>query len=540
MPLRNFYFCALVVIISLFISNKTSLKLQIANQVANQLEKRCLEAPSPERLFQGALTGLASAADNAPYTEYLPPKDQKEYMREIQGQYAGVGVGNFLRDDSTGEYYFLPLRNSPAAKAGLRFGDRIVAIGDQDVSKLSLVDITELLRGTEDTTVTVKIRPRSAVVEYISPNEVNGSSSQESKPQTDKNELQEITITRGIVQREVVTGDRLDPDGKWVFTLKDLPEIGYICVEEFTDSTGNKTIEALDELERSGVSKVILDFRGNPGGFLPGAVAICNELLSNGSPIVETRNKKGVKDRYVARKYPRKRFSVAVLIDGDSASASEIVSSALQDAGVAVIVGTRSYGKGTIQEIIELPCKLGVLRMTTASFWRPSGAPINRSKNSSPEDQWGVTPDPGYETPVSLVQRFYSQWVRQVRVLEPECKELSANALAFMTRQTNNKLKEYLEEQGIKKLETAAELGLDLSKISLEKKDSDEDDNSESSDENSSKFVAFKPQGRAPYFDPQLDKAVDYLLEVQGTSPSPSGAAKDELEVKSKSRSDIL
>ena len=134
-------------------------------------------------------------------------------MREIQGQYTGVGVGNFLRDDSTGEYYFLPLRNSPAAKAGLRFGDRIVAIGDQDVSKLSLVDITELLRGTEDTTVTVKIRPRSAVVEYISPNEVNGSSSQESKPQTDKNELQEITITRGIVQREVVTGDRLDPDG---------------------------------------------------------------------------------------------------------------------------------------------------------------------------------------------------------------------------------------------------------------------------------------------------------------------------------------
>ncbi|MBP5622248.1 MAG: hypothetical protein J6X44_09560, partial [Thermoguttaceae bacterium] len=382
-----------------------------------------------------------------------------------------------------------------------------------------------------------------SIVDFASLEDLNNAPFKKDNTSSDRSELQEITITRGVVQREVVTGDRLDPEGKWVFTLKDNPEIGYIRIEEFTDSTGNKTTEALDELERSGVSKVILDFRGNPGGFLPGAVAICNELLSNGSPIVETRNKKGVKDRYVARKYPRKRFAVAVLIDGDSASASEIVSSALQDAGVAVIVGTRSYGKGTIQEIIELPCKLGVLRMTTASFWRPSGAPINRSKNSSPEDQWGVTPDPGYETPVSLVQRFYSEWVRQVRILEPECKELNAKALAFMTQQTNNKLRDFLEEQGIKKLETAAELGLDLSKIGLEKKDSEdseENDDSESSNENSSKFVAFKPQGRSPYFDPQLDKAVDYLLEVEETTSSESSTSKDELEVKSKSRNDVL
>ena len=132
------------------------------------------------------------------------------------------------------------------------------------------------------------------------------------------------------------SGDRLASDGNWIYTLKDLPEIGYICVKEFTDATGPKTIEALENLERSGVSKVILDFRGNPGGFLPAAIAISNELLANGSPIVETRNKKGVKDRYFADKYPRKRFNVAVLIDGDSASAAEIVSAAYRTLALPV------------------------------------------------------------------------------------------------------------------------------------------------------------------------------------------------------------
>ncbi len=549
MPLRNFYFCVFVIIISLFISSKTSLKNQIARQVAIQLEKRCLEEPSPERLFQGALAGLASAADNAPYTEYLPPQDKKEYMRDIQGQYAGVGLGNFIKDDLSGEYYFIPFHNSPAAKAGLKFGDRIVSVDSQEVAKLSIVELTGLLRGKENTTVTVRIRPRTSVSDGVSatqPSEQSDSLEtvnvplQETSPQDNKNEPYDVTITRGIIQREVVTGDRLGLDGNWIYTLKDLPEIGYIRVEEFTDVTGKKTIEALDRLERSGISRVILDFRGNPGGFLPDAVAICNELLSSGSPIVETRNRKGVKNRYVARKYPRKRFNVAALIDGDSASASEIVSSALQDAGVAIVVGTRSYGKGTIQEIIELPCDLGILRMTTASFWRPSGAPINRSKNASAEDQWGVVPNPGYEEPVSLIQRFYTSWVRQVRVLEPECKELNANALAFMTQQTNLKLKDYLEERGIKKFETAAELGLDISMINLDDKNSGEVDDPDSSDENSSQFVAFKPKGRAPYFDPQLDRAVDYLSSVDSLTDQSSNATKDALEVKSKSRSDLL
>lgn len=537
MPARNFYFCLLVVVVSLFISSKTSLKLQIANQVAYQLKKHSLEEPTSDQLFQGALSGLASSVGNAPYTKYLPPQVQREYMNDIQGQYAGVGIGDFLKDERTGEFFFMPFRNSPAAKAGLKFGDRIVAVDDQDVTSLSSIEVAELLRGKEDTTVRVKIRPRNSITEFISPTLSSEEANLQS--QTANSELQEITIVRGMVQREVVSGDRLASDGNWIYTLKDLPEIGYICVKEFTDATGPKTIEALENLERSGVSKVILDFRGNPGGFLPAAIAISNELLANGSPIVETRNKKGVKDRYFADKYPRKRFNVAVLIDGDSASAAEIVSAALQDAGVASVIGTRSYGKGTIQEILELPCNSGVLLMTTASFWRPSGVPINRPKDAQPEDQWGVMPDPGFEIPVSPIQRFYSEWVRQVRLLEPECKELDVNALAFMTQQTN-KLKLFLEKQGNKTFETATELGLDLSQINMDVQDSKDSGGSEPSGEDSSKSDEFKPQGRAPYFDPQLDKAIDYLSSVKEVSQSSSNEVKDELEVNAKIRNDIL
>lgn len=521
MPLRNIYFTVFVILISLFIASKTTPRDQIIRQVAAQLEKRCLEKPDRDELFQGALGGLVAAVGDEPYTAYIPPRDKKEYMREIQGQYAGVGLGNFIKDRESGEFYFVPLRGSPAAKAGLKFGDRIVEIDGKETASLSLVDLTGIFRGKEDTTVTVKIRPRETVKEFagalaagagsVSKNESTDNDGE----QTSDSELKEVVITRGVVQQDVVSGDRLDDKENWIFTLKDHPEIGYVCIEEFVDSTGTQTAAALAKLEEQGVKKVILDFRGNPGGFLPDAVAICDELLSDGSPIVETRNKEGVLERYVAHKRRLRRFQVAVIIDGDSASASEIVSAALQDAGVAKVFGTRSFGKGTIQTIYELPCNSGVLRMTTASFWRPSGAPIHRSKDAKPEDSWGVSPDPDCEVQMSPIQRFYCSWVRNVRVLEPDASELNARAFAFMTAQTNGTLERLFKGKGLEKLEAAAELGLDLSKLEEEKSPSapvEEDEQKNGAEAESNDRRQFTPLGRSPYFDPQLDRAIDYLL----------------------------
>ena len=505
MPTRNIYFFIATVCIALFISSKTSLKEQILTQVANQLENNCLTPPSRDSLLQGALKGMADAVGDEPYTAYIPPSQQEDYMREIQGQYAGVGLGEFIRDERNGGFYFVPLYNSPALKAGLKFGDRIVAVDDNDITTSSLVDVMGLLRGKEGTSVRIKVVPRSSNPDFLSPNASSEDDAQ-TNDGADEIETREITVVRDIVRQDPITGDRLDSNGRWVFTLAERPEIGYIRVESFIDDTGHKTREALAQLEKNGVTKIILDFRGNPGGFLPDAVEICNEFLSHGSPIVETRNRKGVKERYIADKYPRKRFQVAVLIDENSASASEIVSAALQDAGVAVVVGVRSYGKGTVQNIFELPYNFGVLRMTTSSFWRPSGAPIHRLKDSTPEDEWGVVPNEGCEIPVSHAQKFFSNLVRQTRSVDAEGSETSFRSIPFITKRTNCILDSLFKEKGLKQLEAAFELGIDASQIEEEKERL-------SANEKENVDFKFVPQGNAPYYDPQLDCAIEKLLE---------------------------
>lgn len=529
MPTRNIYFALIVVFVSLFIASKTSLKNQILSQVSRQLEKNSLERPTREQLFQGALKGMATAVGDEPYTDYIPPSEGKEYMREIQGQFAGVGLGHFLKEESTGGFYFVPLHDSPAIKAGLKFGDLIVSVDDREVANLSIVELTGLLRGKEKTDVRIKILDRDSNPRFLNPeaNSINDASPEE---------LKEIVVTRDLVQQDPISGDRLDSSNNWIFTLKDRPDIGYIRIESFIDTTGKKTQEALEQLEREGVSKVVLDFRGNPGGFLPDASAICNELLSNGSPIVETRNRNGVKRRITAKKYPRRRFRVAVLIDSDSASASEIVAAALQDAGVGTVVGTRSYGKGTIQEIFELPCNSGVLRMTTASFWRPSGASIHRHKDSTPEDDWGVKPNDGYEVSVTPAQQYYLEWVRKVRSTKPDASELNARTFAFMTRQTEGLLRQLREGQGLTRLEAAFELGIDPSEIGSVRQQSE----TEAENDASSTSTSFKPLGLSPYFDPQLDRAVEYLSSLENGDGQNLSSPEDKLEIDDGGNRDIL
>lgn len=524
--------------------------------VERELEKNALSAPSRETLLEGAIAGMTEAVGDSPYTAYLPPSEQTDYKRELQGQFAGVGMRSFVKDANSGEFYFVVLRDSPADKAGLKLGDRIVAVDGQPTSQLSLFELTDKLRGPEKTSVTLTIRPRSTISSYVaglstSPNDASVANvvtqtDNTTADITEDSNLSEVVVTRDVIQQDVVSGDRLDANGKWIFTLKDAPSIGYVAIEQFVDSTAQQTHDALAQLQHEGVQKIILDFRGNPGGFLPNAIAICEELLADGSPIVETRNRKGVTNRYVAHSKKGKRFQVAILIDHDSASASEIVSAALQDAGAAKLIGVRSYGKGTIQGIYDLPCNAGTLRMTTASFWRPSGKPIHRQKDAKPEDEWGVSPDPGFEVPISQIDYFYYHWVRAVRVSTTEASALDARAYAFITAQTNSLLKRLFEAPTSDKMEAAAELGFDLDSLQTfihnsgatsNQPDSAEstnnsgevDDANATSDEepvvdaeastnaNAVPLLEngiFTPRGRAPYFDPQLDKAIDYLLEL--------------------------
>ncbi len=484
MPARNIYIALAFIFFSLFVALKTSVKEQVFRGVASRLQKASLYDAAPERLLEGALAGMTDAVGDK-FTSYIPPQEAADYSREIQGQFAGVGLSHFVKDGETGEFYFVPLRGAPAADAGLKFGDRIVEVDGKSVKPFSLYDLTNALHGEEKTTVKLKIRPRASIPAF---------SEAAQTPET-ADVLRDVELTRAVVQQDVVSGDRLDENGAWTHTLKDYPEIGYIVIEQFTDATKPQTLAALNSLEKAGVPSVILDFRGNPGGFLPDAVAICDEFVKAGTAIVEVRDKNGDVQRLVrGTNRPKKTFRVVVLVDGDSASASEIVSAALQDAGVAAVGGSRSYGKGTIQSLYELPFNLGMLRVTTAQFYRPSGKPIRRVDG---EDVWGVTPDAALAVELTPTQRFYRRWLRAVRASGSEAAVAEPRVFAFATAETDALLRRAAQtDDAFARLEALAELGVD-SPTTLEALKS---------------APSFEPSGRAPYFDPQLDRAVDYLL----------------------------
>ncbi len=521
MPARNVYIALAFIFISLFIASKTSVKEQVFRGAVSHLANAALNEVDADRLFEGALAGAADAVGDSPYTRYIPPRQKTDYMREIQGQFAGVGLSNFVKDEKTGEFYFVPLRDAPAAKAGLQFGDRIVEVDGKSVKEFSLFDLTSVLRGDEKTVVRLKIRPRASTPAFAdaATTPENAETPDSADAENADDVLRDVELTRAVVQQDVVSGDRLDENGDWIYTLKDYPEIGYVALEQFADATTPQTLSALDSLDKAGVSSVILDFRGNPGGFLPDAVAICDEFVAAGAPIVEVRDRSGaVQQIYRATDRPKKSFRVVVLVDDESASASEIVSAALQDAGLAAVGGARSYGKGTIQSLFELPFNLGMLRVTTAQFYRPSGKPIRRRDG---DETWGVTPDAALAVELTPTQRFYRRWLRAVRISGSEADVADPRIFAFATAETDALLRRAAQtSDAFARLEALAELGVDPEtalealkpEATKETKNSDAPSNPLNSKNASATEATFAPSGRAPYFDPQLDRAVDYLL----------------------------
>ena len=190
-------------------------------------------------------------------------------------------------------------------------------------------------------------------------------------------------------------GDRRKPNDEWDFMLDKDKKIGFIRITTFSQNTTDELKKALGQLKDEGAKGLILDLRDDPGGLLSAAVAIADMFLDKGE-IVSTKGRNTDARRYDAQKDgPYEDLPMAVLINQNSASASEIVAAALQDHKRAVIVGQRSYGKGSVQNIIDLDGGNSVLKLTVASYYRPSGENIHRFKNAKTTDKWGVSPDPG-------------------------------------------------------------------------------------------------------------------------------------------------
>jgi len=319
-----------------------------------------------------------------PYTNYFNPETVERMRQDIQGTFTGIGVQikkNFERDVLE---VVTPLKGSPAYKAGIQEGDLIVKITrevDDHGKKLDKPEVVST-KGLPLNDAVKKIQgmPRTKVKITV---EREGSD----KPL-------EFEIQRSKVEMETVLGTRRKSTDEWDYMLDTASKIGYIRLTQFSRNSYRDMERAMKELEKEGIKGLVLDLRFDPGGLLDIAVKI-SDMFIDGGLIVTIKPRVGREHSFTGEtRYPYTSFPMVVLVNGGSASASEILSACLQDHRRAIVVGERSYGKGSVQNI--QPFEGGELKLTTASYWRPSGKNMNRTPGSKETDEWGVTPDKGY------------------------------------------------------------------------------------------------------------------------------------------------
>ncbi|WP_109832879.1 S41 family peptidase [Reichenbachiella versicolor] len=308
--------------------------LDIFSSLYKEVNKYYVDEVNPNKMIKTGIDAMLEELD--PYTVYIPEDDIEDYRTNATGQYGGIGIQS---NKINGRHLVLNLyKESPAMKAGMKIGDEIVAIDEQSVVTLSDEEAGNLLKGQSGSKVKIQVL-------------------RQGKEKYDfEIERQKISIPN--ISYQTMLGD----------------DIGYFKLSEFTRSAGDDVIGAVNELKEKGAKKLIIDLRGNPGGLLNQAVKISNLFVPEGSLIVQTKAKtKASSFSYSAEKEPMDLdIPIAVLIDGKSASASEIVSGVIQDYDRGVIVGQNSFGKGLVQVARPLTFN-SQLKVTTAKYYIPSG-----------------------------------------------------------------------------------------------------------------------------------------------------------------------
>jgi carboxyl-terminal processing protease len=327
-----------------------------------------VQAPDDEKLQVAAIQGMLEALED-PYTVYVPPADEASFTKALQGSYVGIGaeiqiVNNYLT-------IVTPLEDSPALEAGVMSGDTVLEIDGASTYGLTSEQCADRLMGDPGTTVRLKLRHE------------DGRES-------------EVTITRRQIVTRTIKGVTRQGT-EWNYTLDADNGIGYVRLTQFTESTVPNLVAALQSLGPN-LKGLILDLRFNGGGTLAGAIETSDLFLKSGQ-IVSVRGRDGESRTATAAEADTlPEFPMVVLVNGASASASEIVAGALQDNGRAKVLGTRTYGKGSVQEVRELGDQQGTLKLTTARYYLPSGRNIDRVGHGA---MWGVDPDPGFHVPMT-------------------------------------------------------------------------------------------------------------------------------------------
>lgn len=387
MPRRNLHLLLAVAAVSLvcYLQKERSRYGHALVGVLNQIERRYLDSIEGAKLFEGGVEGMVGRLDQ--YSAYIGPEHLAKFEEMISGRFVGVGIEISLEPKTRQLLVVAPLAGSPAYEAGIRAGDKITAIDGQTTQGLSLKDAEQRIRGKPGLPVVLTVVHEG-----------------ETRPV-------DMSVIRAVLEAETVLGDMRRPDSTWSWFLGGYDRIGYLRINSFSERTEKEMTGALERLTAGRVRGLILDLRNNPGGLLKGAVSVSDMFIESGV-IVTTRSRGGrIRETYSADgKALLPDVPMAVLVNQYTASAAEIVAACLQDHGRAVVVGQRSYGKGTVQELINLEEEQGLLKLTTSSYWRPSNRDINRPKNGEDRPEWGVSPNKGFE--VVLEGEELARWIR--------------------------------------------------------------------------------------------------------------------------------
>ncbi|UCD34248.1 MAG: S41 family peptidase [Nitrospiraceae bacterium] len=308
------------------------------------VKKNYVEEVDEKDLVYGAIKGMLSSLD--PHSSFMPPEAFKEMQIDTKGEFGGLGIQIGIKDNML--TIIAPIEDTPADKAGVQAGDKIIKIDGESTKDISLVDAVARLRGPKGTSVTITIM-REGLEEPM-----------------------DIAIVRDIIKLKSVKYKVLEDN------------IGYVKLTQFQEKSAGDLKKAMKKLTESNINALVLDLRNNPGGLLKGAVDVTSQFLPPGKLVVYIKGRDGDKNEFETQNgntyfdYP-----MVVLVNGGSASASEIVAGALQDWGKAVVLGTETFGKGSVQTVIPLSDG-SALRLTTARYYTPKGRSIQTT---------GITPD---------------------------------------------------------------------------------------------------------------------------------------------------
>lgn len=335
-------------------------KYNLLFQVRNALLSKYDGEIDDNKLLEAAIKGMTISLKD-PYTVFMNSDEYKSFMEQSEGHFVGIGAQLGVKDGKV--TVVAPIEGSPAEKAGLKTGDVILKVDDKDVSESNVEKTIAMIKGEEGKAVKLTLSRESG-------------------------EPFDVNIVREVVKTIAVKGEMIDDS------------VGYIQIVSFDEDVSEAFKKKLVELKEKGMKGLILDLRGNPGGFLGESVKIASQFIPKGETVTYTIDKYDNKSESKSIGGEAEGMPLVVLINGGSASASEVVTGALRDYGVATTVGENSFGKGVVQQLVEFKNGKGGLKVTTSKYYTPNGENIHKV---------GIKPDIEVKISEELLKQSYDR-----------------------------------------------------------------------------------------------------------------------------------